>query len=192
MESWPIQCTRILLSWNHDRPWIDPRQCNYWNQKGNNNKSDCGAFALTAAFLICSKVSLCKQYTYMVTLTLLQVDTPYNLIDNYMDGNSTSKLPPPMWVNLDWSWLSGEIRCHSFEKRWKPYFSNKNLWNLTNKDQLKLSWFGGKQTWSGWNIQPNFGDANKLAFYFKIHFQYSRCGFQQFHWNNPHLSHVTS
>ena len=32
----------------------------------------------------------------MVTLTLLQVDTPYNLIDNYMDGNSTSKLPPPM------------------------------------------------------------------------------------------------
>ena len=96
MESWPIQCTRILLSWNHDRPWIDPRQCNYWNQKGNNNKSDCGAFALTAAFLICSKVSLCKQYTYMVTLTLLQVDTPYNLIDNYMDGNSTSKLPPPM------------------------------------------------------------------------------------------------
>ena len=26
------------------------------------------------------------------------------------------------------------------------------------------------------------GDANKLAFYFKIHFQYSRCGFQQFHW----------
>ena len=96
MESWPIQCTRILLSWNHDRPWIDPRQCNYWNQKGNNNKSDCGAFALTAAFLICSKVSLCKQYTYMDTLTLLQVDTPYNLIDNYMDGNSTSKLPPPM------------------------------------------------------------------------------------------------
>ena len=109
MESWPIQCTRILLSWNHDRPWIDPRQCNYWNQKGNNNKSDCGAFALTAAFLICSKVSLCKQYTYMDTLTLLQVDTPYNLIDNYMDVNSTSKLPPPMWVNLDWSWFSGEI-----------------------------------------------------------------------------------
>ena len=96
MESWPIQCTRILLSWNHDRPWIDPRQCNYWNQKGNNNKSDCGAFALTAAFLICSKVSLCKQYTYMDTLTLLQVDTPYNSIDNYMDDNSTSKLPPPM------------------------------------------------------------------------------------------------
>ena len=26
------------------------------------------------------------------------------------------------------------------------------------------------------------GDANKLAFYFKIQFQYSRCGFQQFHW----------
>ena len=43
-------------------------------------------FALTAAFLICSKVSLCKQHTYMDTLTLLQVDTPYNLIDNYMDG----------------------------------------------------------------------------------------------------------
>ena len=78
MESWPIQCTRILLSWNHDRPWIDPRQCNYWNQKGNNNKSECGAFALTAAFFICSKVNLCKQYTHMNTLTLLQVDTPYN------------------------------------------------------------------------------------------------------------------
>ena len=25
------------------------------------------------------------------------------------------------------------------------------------------------------------GDANKLAFYFKIQFQYSRCGFRQFH-----------
>ena len=42
---------------------------------------DCGDF------LICSKVSLCKQYTYMDTFTLLQVDTPYNLIDNYMDGS---------------------------------------------------------------------------------------------------------
>ena len=31
---------RVDFSWKHDRPWIDPRQCNYWNQKGNNIKSE--------------------------------------------------------------------------------------------------------------------------------------------------------
>ena len=31
---------QVHLSWNNDRPWIDPRQCNYWNQKGNNIKSE--------------------------------------------------------------------------------------------------------------------------------------------------------
>ena len=47
MASWTIQRTKSKLSWNHDRLWILPRQCNYWNQKEINNKSECGALAFS-------------------------------------------------------------------------------------------------------------------------------------------------
>ena len=144
-------------------------------------------------FLICSKVSLCKQHTYMVTLTLLQVDTPYNLIDNYMDGNSTSKLPPPMLSQSQLILVFWRNKMSLFWKKMKALFLQTKFCEIS-QIRINLNSLGlvVNKHCQRLKYTTKLGDANKLAFYFKIHFQYSRCGFQQFHWSNPHLSHVTS
>ena len=116
MESWPIQCTYNKISWNHDRPWIYPRLCNYWKQKGNQYKvrvlCTCVLFfeASATAFFVVSFIYVNGTFTWIL-LTLHHIGTPYNLIYLYGLQINIWNLHHQCWFSLNRSWFCGEISC---------------------------------------------------------------------------------
>ena len=70
MESWPIQCTKDKLSWNHDRLWIRPPTVQLLEAKRKSIISPsvvhlCSHFRSVGNCVFCSKFYLCKWYIYI-------------------------------------------------------------------------------------------------------------------------------
>ena len=65
------------------------------------------------------------------------------------------------------SWFCGEIKVSYFWKKMKALFLQTKICEVLETRINKNPLVCGKQrVVEGWNIQPNFGDANNLAFYF--------------------------